>query len=105
MSCSAFWRSPPSGGKCSQPCGTAAELRLLRTGCLADRAPAKYHESSRSSLTAEEDTMSHTNNLPVPEELAASLRHVVNDREAETLYDSEGAPVAVLSPMAQAAPQ
>jgi hypothetical protein len=49
--------------------------------------------------------MSHTNDLPVPDELAASLRRVVNDREAETLYDSEGAPVAVLSPIAEAAPQ
>jgi hypothetical protein len=49
--------------------------------------------------------MSHTNDLPVPDELAASLRRVVNDREAETLYASVGAPVAVLSPIAEAAPQ
>jgi hypothetical protein len=39
--------------------------------------------------------------LPVPDELALSLRRVVNGKEPETLYDAEGTPVAILVPVAE----
>ena len=45
--------------------------------------------------------MSQPKNLPVPDELAASLRRVVNGGRPETLYNAEGAPVAILVPVTQ----
>jgi hypothetical protein len=45
--------------------------------------------------------MSERDNLPVPDDLAASLRRVVNAKQPETLYDTQGAPVAILMPVAE----
>ena len=39
--------------------------------------------------------------LPVPEELAASLRRVVSGHKAETIYGAQGTPVAILVPVAE----
>jgi alanyl-tRNA synthetase len=49
--------------------------------------------------------MSQTEDLPATDELAASPRRVVDDQQAETLYDSKGAPVAILSPIADEEPR
>jgi hypothetical protein len=43
--------------------------------------------------------MPERDTLPMADELAASLRRVVNGRKAETLYDAHGAPVATLVPV------
>jgi hypothetical protein len=40
--------------------------------------------------------------LPVAHELETILRRVVSDRRAETLYDTQGAPVAILLPVTEA---
>ena len=47
--------------------------------------------------------MSQPDNLPVPDELAASLRRVVNGKRPETLYDADGIPVAILVPITEPA--
>jgi antitoxin (DNA-binding transcriptional repressor) of toxin-antitoxin stability system len=47
--------------------------------------------------------MPQPDNLPVPDELAASLRRVVDGKRPETLYDAEGIPVATLVPVGEPA--
>jgi len=42
--------------------------------------------------------MNERDSLPSADELAASLRRVVNGRKAETIYDAQGIPVAILVP-------
>jgi antitoxin (DNA-binding transcriptional repressor) of toxin-antitoxin stability system len=49
--------------------------------------------------------MAERGNLPVADDLAASLRRVVDGGQPETLYDSQGAPVAVLVPVAESGAQ
>ena len=45
--------------------------------------------------------MAERSNLPLPDDLAASLQRVVNGKRAETLYDTHGNPVALLLPVVE----
>jgi hypothetical protein len=45
--------------------------------------------------------MPELDNLPVSEELAASLRRVVSTKQPETLYDTVGTPVAIFIPVTE----
>jgi hypothetical protein len=44
--------------------------------------------------------MHERDSLPSAEELAASLRRVIDGRKAETIYDAQGIPVAIIVPAA-----
>jgi hypothetical protein len=45
--------------------------------------------------------MPKPDDLPGPEDLAASLRRAIDGRKTETVYNSAGAPIAVLVPVAE----
>ena len=45
--------------------------------------------------------MPERDNLPVADELVSSLRRVVSGKQPETVYDTNGTPVAILVPVAE----